>query len=1752
MNTPITLLLKRSTVIIALLALLAPTTGFGQFQQVYGTTADNSFSRIIPAGQEFYALGSENGMATVSRINSSGGWVWTRALSIGSAWANGFVIPGSGNLLVVGFTLPFNSSNKSLIGEIDPFGNFICVNEVDGPGNEALGRIDANANGTYSAVGYHTDASSLLDVVVFNISPGCTINSKKQFVSSASDGFGNDIEVLANSDFLVAGASGSIAIIYQMDSGGNFVGGVQGPSQFTYTDLTEVAANGDILAVGNATTASAPRIMRFDQFLFPVWEVEAVGMNTLDQILEDGNGNIYVLGSKTVAGLGRAVVLRVTENNGLPVLNWVKYLGNTETAYSGGAIALLPGGAGLAFVDGRTGTPNALGQMDAFLGVTDGDMTSDCTFQDSVSLSTVATFFDGPALINFFPSEMPGQMATGGPLLMYGQAGACGASCFCGGFSDMSFRPTQGGMNIPVTCGDTLGVLCDQGFSPQVAGQFQCQGPLCPGSSNLNWVLKDPLGISIQSGPLSANPNFNLALTPAWFNDPGLYTLTIAGQCGGQPCDPCVFYFESEGCIGKSLFQCGMAIVTYQPPTLSLSDKVLSIRDIRDRTGVPKMIDWAALEITHPQWTYGGLGAIFGIATDKFNNIYVSATSAYLSSWPNSNHYGPAGSGGIYRIDANTGNPSVFVKTAASVGPPVTGVAEIPNGLAGLGNLCYDEPFNQFFVTNMEDGRIYRIDGISGHVLSTFDPFAPDNNSPGLACEGERIWGIGIYDDRIYFNQSFGSFSLPNKIHSVGRNPVTGDFDYANGTVLEITIPSFVGVTNGSSPVSDIEFSADGKMILAERSEIGSPCVAADPIAYAHESRVLEYVRNPPSLVWAPSPRQFHIGDPSYNESAAGGVDYGYDSIDPVAGVFGKCDSMVWATGDALSISPVDVYGIAGIPATGNTWYNDTWIVDADQMFVDYSKMLIGDVDIFHCGCPADSNNCLCLGFANLSFSTGAGAGSWSSPVACNNLDEIDLPCIGSDGFYYFSGVLLCSGPMCTSSIAYEIVPANGGPAIISGVVSNSNSFTLPPMPYNLFPAHGHYQLILTGQCGGSPCSCAVNFTVPACTSYVYGRVYADINCVGAAYTDQPALPGWTVLLFDAFGNTLDSAVTDATGTYEFVNFPPGFYIVQVVPQEWWSPSVPINGMYALAVEAPDTIPGPRTYEQSFGVCSQCDCSALQFSIESYDGCCYYLEVQNNASYCFPEINLSLDAGQFTTIIPNGWTANLLAPGQLQLIPPGGYIPAGQQFPVQFCIDGNANPGFSVNTSYLNNGQAVNCGSSIQSACTPACANQCDDNGLWDATQHVFGYVYTMVEYQGKLIIAGNFDQIGAQTGFHNIAAWDGAAFSTLGAGFPTTSGSDGVYALAVHNGQLFAGGHFANPTGSIAVWDPLTQAWLPLDGGVGYLNFPNAVGSVNALLSTPNGLLAGGNFDRAGLVNPLPNVGSIAIWDPILGRWVDNLGGGVQNSSSNPGAVRSLGYYKGNIVAGGNFAMASNLPANSIAYWENQSWHSLGGGINFGSVSSMRQYGNKLAVGGDFYDASYVPGTRKIASWDGANWASMGGGVPVINNNEAINSLLVYNGKLYAGGVFTQIGITNANAVAEWDEANQAWLSTNHFYERIFALHTYEQPGKACTLFSVGADAPLRKWACLTTDTDEPPLQSFGLYPNPASGSLTLQLPSPANPGTAFRIIGLTGQVLLEKQAETGSMMQNLDVSKLPAGLYFVQAVTAGRVVGVGRFVKQ
>jgi|GEM_PF-2063342 len=80
----------------------------------------------------------------------------------------------------------------------------------------------------------------------------------------------------------------------------------------------------------------------------------------------------------------------------------------------------------------------------------------------------------------------------------------------------------------------------------------------------------------------------------------------------------------------------------------------------------------------------------------------------------------------------------------------------------------------------------------------------------------------------------------------------------------------------------------------------------------------------------------------------------------------------------------------------------------------------------------------------------------------------------------------------------------------------------------------------------------------------------------------------------------------------------------------------------------------------------------------------------------------------------------------------------------------------------------------------------------------------------------------------------------------------------------------------------------------------------------------------------------------------------------------------------------------------------------------------------------------------------------------------------------------------------------------------------------------------------------SVSLFPNPNIGNFSVDLLQAATEEMDFGITDVSGRLLLKKQIEAGSQIQSVNAETLPAGMYFLQVLSNGRVVAIEKFVKQ
>lgn len=417
-----------------------------------------------------------------------------------------------------------------------------------------------------------------------------------------------------------------------------------------------------------------------------------------------------------------------------------------------------------------------------------------------------------------------------------------------------------------------------------------------------------------------------------------LFVSLAGAQTGAQTCDSvkveCCALKPQYGDPAFAGFTGTIAAATFWSPNLNGPDSgVLTVVDFQNQGAAPlgNAGPWLTPFYNGPgnSWNKGNLGTVFGLTIDDQGNIYLASSSCY------NNDYFPGNlAGRIWKINATTGAFSQFNNLPNFADPSVSPGQNLP----GLGNISFDCDHRQIFVTNEEDGKIYRLSMTPNAApLSTFDPGAPDNGQPGWAPLGERLWAVQYHANRVYYSvwaedEGRPSATAANQIWSVALNG-SGDF-IAGSQQLELNVPPWQG--NWSNPVSDISFGPAGQMLFAER------CMINDTQPNAHHSRLLEYICavDPASGAkqWIPSGNLYGVGvfdvPPGQAPSSAGGCDYDL-------GVGNR----VWVTGDALEFGPDYVYGLQGLPNTGGDYTNSINFDDNNQ-YAYQDKTEIGDIEI--------------------------------------------------------------------------------------------------------------------------------------------------------------------------------------------------------------------------------------------------------------------------------------------------------------------------------------------------------------------------------------------------------------------------------------------------------------------------------------------------------------------------------------------------------------------------------------------------------------------------------------------------------------------------------------------------------------------------------------------------------------------------------------------------------------------------------------
>jgi hypothetical protein len=92
-----------------------------------------------------------------------------------------------------------------------------------------------------------------------------------------------------------------------------------------------------------------------------------------------------------------------------------------------------------------------------------------------------------------------------------------------------------------------------------------------------------------------------------------------------------------------------------------------------------------------------------------------------------------------------------------------------------------------------------------------------------------------------------------------------------------------------------------------------------------------------------------------------------------------------------------------------------------------------------------------------------------------------------------------------------------------------------------------------------------VSITVVAPVT-ISGRAFDDLSGSGQDLPSDPALPGWSISLYDANGNPVDKSVTDASGNYSFTQWPGTYTVAESLPTGWLETYPTGSGAFTLTL----------------------------------------------------------------------------------------------------------------------------------------------------------------------------------------------------------------------------------------------------------------------------------------------------------------------------------------------------------------------------------------------------------------------------------------------------------------------------------------------------------------------------------------------------------------------------------------------------------
>ena len=509
--------------------------------------------------------------------------------------------------------------------------------------------------------------------------------------------------------------------------------------------------------------------------------------------------------------------------------------------------------------------------------------------------------------------------------------------------------------------------------------------------------------------------------------------------------------------------------------------------------------------------------------------------------------------GTVYKMDAVTGEPVVFAvlpqqeTTITHIDPELfandgEGNAVTRQTGSGLGNIYHDKVNDQFFVSNFEDGRIYRLDS-DGNIIDSYDPGSLDDGSAGAPSIDELVYGLTVSPDgsKLFYGLNKTVFSIDlnpdgslpgtvnNNTNIVGStwDNYTGANETEHSTIPDVDDNEFV--ENTDVFISDLEFLPDGNLLVGGRV-YGENSIYT---AYNHGGSVYTLDESNGTFSDLTEIKGYST------VTNATGDDDGYGGIAYDQNLDGSFDYVI---SSADIINEDGPHGLAVFPDDANNLNDSAEIFPRGALgyggITFDAKGVGGDVDAFNPGVIRGnvSNETTGNGIENVTLSLLDSEGNTVQVTDPNTGNLVDLiATTDANGDYEFNNLLagaytiVQSQPLGLVSVSENEGGADNDEPTSNSVVNNEISATV---------VLGEFDV-------GND---FVEAAAPPILYKIGNRVWSDENGNGSIDGNEPGIADVQVKLLDSNGVAIAVTTTSNDGYYLFTEIPEGDYIVEIVP----------------------------------------------------------------------------------------------------------------------------------------------------------------------------------------------------------------------------------------------------------------------------------------------------------------------------------------------------------------------------------------------------------------------------------------------------------------------------------------------------------------------------------------------------------------------------------------------------------------------------